>query len=113
MSFNDIELRRIKKIVGGFCIDRIPDHQRSQVKLLYEMRGFEVKLSEARPFRGSHVWTERQVARFKYDPDTIRWQLYFRTPSDRWRKYPSAEPTNNLKALVELLRDDPFHLFWG
>jgi len=113
MSFNDIELKRIKKIVGGFCTDRIPDHQRSQVKLLYEMRGFEVKLCEARPFRGSHVWTEGQVARLKYDPETIRWQLYFRTPSERWRKYPAAEPTNNLKALVDLIRDDPFHLFWG
>ena len=92
MSFNDIELKRIKKIVGGFCIDRIPDHQRSQVKLLYEMRGFEVKLSEARPFRGSHVWTERQVARFKYDPDTIRWQLYFRTPPTGGVNTPRPSP---------------------
>ncbi|MCK7510827.1 MAG: DUF3024 domain-containing protein [Desulfobacterales bacterium] len=112
MSFNDIELKRIKKIVGGFCIDRIPDHQRSQVKLLYEMRGFEVKLSEARPFRGvmsgpNGRWPGSNTIRTPSAGSCIS------APSDRWRKYPAAEPTNNLKALVELLRDDPFHLFWG
>ena len=28
MSFNDIERQRIKTLVGGFCKERIPDHQR-------------------------------------------------------------------------------------
>ena len=55
MSFNDIELKRIKKIIGGFCTDRIPDHQRSQVKLLYETRGFwaERTYHDAGPSFGS------------------------------------------------------------
>jgi len=39
MSFNDIELKRINKIVGGFCEEKIPDHLRSQIKVCYEIRG--------------------------------------------------------------------------
>ena len=39
MPFNDIELQRINKIVGGFCEEKIPDHLRSQIKVCYEIRG--------------------------------------------------------------------------
>ncbi len=39
MGFNDIELRRTDKMVGGFCRDRIPDDLRSQLKLFHLIRG--------------------------------------------------------------------------
>ena len=41
MGFNDIELQRIKKIVGGFCEEKIPDNLRSQIKVFYEVRGYK------------------------------------------------------------------------
>jgi hypothetical protein len=49
MAFNDIELQRIKKIVGGFCEEKIPDHLRSQIKLFYEVRGTMSISSRADP----------------------------------------------------------------
>ena len=49
MTFNDIELERIKKLLGGFCQNRIPDDQRSQVLLVYEVHEYDVKIIESRP----------------------------------------------------------------
>jgi hypothetical protein len=114
MPFNDIEMQRIKKLVGGFCQERIPDHQRSQIKLFYEIHGFEVKLIESRPvFIGSHLWAENAIAKIHYDPYTLGWQLYCLRASGKWQKYPGSEPTNNLKSLINTVANDPYQLFWG
>jgi hypothetical protein len=74
MPFNDIELQRINKIVGGFCEEKIPDHLRSQIKVFYEVWGYAVKIIESRPdFMRNYEWTESSIARLKYDPDTLEW----------------------------------------
>lgn len=113
MPFNDIELQRIKKLVGGFCQERIPGHQRSRIKLFYEIHGFDVKLVECRPvFIGSHQWTENPIARLQYNPDTLGWQLYWMRASGKWQKYPGLEPINNLKSLINTVADDPYQVFW-
>jgi hypothetical protein len=114
MPFNDIELLRIKRLVGGFCDKRIPDHLRNQIKVLYEVRGYEVKIIETRPhFMRKHEWTEHPITRMKYDPDTLRWQLYWRRASGNWMKYPDFEPTNRLQSLIDEIKEDRFGVFWG
>ena len=114
MPFNDIEKQRIKRIVGGFCQERIPDHQRSQVKLFYVIHGFDVKLIESRPsFPNSHLWAEKPIARLQYDPDTLEWQLYWMNASRNWQKYPDHEPTKSLKSVMDKVAGDPYHVFWG
>ena len=114
MPFNDIEKQRIKKIVGGFCRKKIPDHLRSQVKLFYEVNGFYVKIIESRPSsNGSHLWIDTPIARLHYDPRTLEWQLYWMRASGRWHKYPGFDATNNLMSLIDTIAEDPFCVFWG
>jgi hypothetical protein len=114
MPFNDIELHRIKKIVGGFCCERIPDHQRCQIKVFYEIHGYDVKIFESRPCSiGSQLLAEKPIARLHYDPDTLGWQLYSMGNSGKWEKYPEIEPTNHLRLLIEEIEKDPYCVFWG
>jgi len=110
MAFNDIELRRIEKVVGGFCQERIPDHLRSQIELLYEVRGYEIKIIETRPhFMRKQEWTEHPIARMKYDPETLKWQLFWRRASGKWMKYPDLEPSRHLESLIVEIKT----VFWG
>ncbi len=37
MAFNDIELQRIKKFVGGLCTKRTPAHLRDKLRLEYDV----------------------------------------------------------------------------
>ena len=114
MPFNNIEKQRIKKIVGRFCEELIPDHLRNQIKLFYEVRGFEVKIIESRlSFVNSHEWTESPIARLKYNPETLDWEMYWRRSSGKWMKYPGLEPTNHLQSLVYEIVQDPHRVFWG
>jgi hypothetical protein len=113
-SFNDIEKQRIKKIVGGFCRKRIPDHQRTQVKLFYEVKNYEVKIIESRSSSpNSHIWIDTPIARLLYDPDSLHWHLYWMRGTGRWQKYNGLEPTNSLNAVIDEIAIDPFLLFWG
>ena len=114
MSLNDIERQRIKKLVGGFCKERIPDHQRSQIEVYYEVHEYDVKIFESRPCSiSSQLWVENPIVKFHYDPDTLRWHLYSMGGSGKWEKYPELKSTNHLKALIEEIEKDPYCVFWG
>jgi hypothetical protein len=114
MPFSDIEMQRIKNLVDGFCKERIPDHQRSQVMLFYEVHEYDVEIIESRPCSiGSHLWAENPIAKFQYDPDTLGWQLYSMRVPGKWQKYPELQPTNNLQLLIEEIEKDPYCVFWG
>ena len=114
MSFNDIERQKIKTLVGGFCKERIPDHQRCQIKVFCEVHGYDVEIIESRPCSiGSQLWAENPIARLQYDPGSFRWQLYSRGLPGKWEKYPELKPTNHLKALIEEIEKDPYCVFWG
>ena len=114
MPFNDIELQRIKKLVGGFCEQRISDHLRSQIKVFYEVRGYDVKIIETRPhYIKSNEWTETPIARLKYDPSTYGWQLYWMRASGRWQRYAELKTTNRLQSLIDEIEKDPYCVFWG
>jgi hypothetical protein len=98
MPFNDIELQRIKKLVGGFFEQQIPDHLRSQIKVFYEVRGYAVIIIESRPdFMRNYEWTETPIARMKYDPNTLEWQLYWMRASGKWQRYAELKTTNRLQ----------------
>jgi len=114
MPFNEIEKQRIKKTVGRFCREKISDHQRSQVKLFFETKGFDVKIIESRlSINGSHLWTETAIARLRYDANTFEWHLYWMKASGKWHKYPGAAPNNNLRLLLKIIAEDPYGNFWG
>lgn len=113
-SFNDIEKQRIKKVIGGFCQERIPNHQRSQVRPSYKVSGFEVKIIESRPVTPNNaLWIDAPVAKLVYDPDTLLWLLYWLRGPGKWQKYTGLEPTNSLHVVVDEIAKDPDYVFWG
>jgi hypothetical protein len=114
MPFNDIEQQRIRKIVGGFCEERIPDHLRNQIKVFFEVRGFEVRIMESRPsFMNSHKWMDHPIAKLRYDPYTLEWELYWMRATGKWQKYHELKPTNRLQSVVDEIKEDRFQVFWG
>jgi hypothetical protein len=84
MGFSDLEKQRIIKIVGEYCDNKIPQHVKNQIKLFYKLRGYDVKIIETRPlFIHKSEWTEHPIARMKYDPESMKWQLFWGRASGR------------------------------
>jgi hypothetical protein len=114
MPFNDVEKKKIEGVVGAFCRALIPEPLKDQIKLIYDTRGYEIKIIECRPcFPKSHEWTESPIAKMRYDAKTSRWHLYWRRASGKWWKYPEFEPSERLEDLIVEIQDDPHHVFWG
>jgi hypothetical protein len=49
MAFNELDLRRIERIVGGFCRRRSQPEVADEPRLIYEVDGQSVVISEVRP----------------------------------------------------------------
>lgn len=114
MPFNDKERQLIKKIVGGFCEQKVPDHQKNQVRVFYDIKGYTATIIQSRPsFPGSHLWTDYPIAKLKYDPRTMGWQLYRRNLPGDWQRYPGLKPTQHLQSLIDEIARDPIRVFWG
>ena len=114
MPFSDIQRQLVRKIVGGFCEQKVPDHQKNQVRVFYDIKGYTVTLIQSKPsFPGSHLWTDYSIAKLKYDPRTFKWQLYAKKSPDEWEGYPGLELTQNLQSLIDEIASDPLNVFWG
>ena len=92
---------------------QVPDHLRCQIKVFYEVRGYEVKIIESRPtMMGSHLWAENPVARLKYDPKTMEWELFWWRIWGKWQQYTDMKPARDLRSVVNIIQNDPHQLFW-
>jgi hypothetical protein len=114
MGFRELERQRIKKVVGGYCDQKIPQHLQNKIKLFYKIRGYDVKIIESRPhYIYKSEWTEHPIARMKYDAESMNWKLFWGRASGRWEKYPNLEPTKNLQRLIDEIEKDILYVFWG
>jgi hypothetical protein len=114
MPFNDIERQLIRKIIGGFCEQRVHDHQKNQVRVFYNIKGYTVDIIQSKPsFPGSHLWTDYPIAKLKYDPRTLGRQLYKRILPGEWQSYSDRKPTHQLQSLIDEIAIDSFSVFWG
>ncbi len=111
---NELDHHRISKEVGGFCENRVPPDVRDQIKLFYKIRGNDVNIIESRPhWQDKSIWTEMPIAKIRYLPKTMLWQLLWVRASGKWQKYPDLEPCKDLKKIITEIDKDPLHVFWG
>jgi len=114
MALSELEQQRVEKIVGAYCREKIPPHVRDEIKVFYTIRGNDVKIIESRPhWQMKDKWTEMEIARIQHDNSTLTWQLYWKRANERWEKYPDFKPVSDLKKIVNEIKSDPHHVFWG
>ncbi len=114
MSFNDIELQRIKKEVGGFCLKRCPEYIRDKVRLDYKIDNRDVIIIEIRPrWNNPDEIIETPIAKIKYILSQKIWELYWQRANMKWVKYDQKKSSKSLSELVQEIDSDPFGIFWG
>ena len=114
MALPEILIAKASKALEKFCHDRIPPHARDQVKLEFEFRGNTVTLVEVRP-----VWndpsrhTHSPIAQFRFDVDSMKWNLYCCDRNSKWHFYTQTEATADFDLLIKEVDSDPTRIFWG
>ena len=111
---DELNRHKILKIVGDFCENRIPPHIKNEIKLLFKIRGNDVNIIESRPhWQDSSIWTEMPIAKIRYLPKTMLWQLHWIRANGKWQKHPELEPCKDLMKVITEIDKDPLHVFWG
>lgn len=114
MSFDELQIHKVSRVLTEFCDARISEHAKNQVKLDYQIRGNNVTLFENRKhYKLPNVWTKAKVSQFRYDPDNKTWTLYWWRHTEKWYRYEVKKPTVDFIDLLAEVSEDPSGIFWG
>jgi hypothetical protein len=105
---------QVERRLTQYCIDRIPEHARQQVRMSFRIRANNVTLLEERPaFMEPERWLDIPVAQFRFRPEDATWMLYWPDRNSRWHEYDDVDPTDALDDLLREVDKDPTGIFWG
>lgn len=114
MALSEFEKKRIEKIFTDYCEKKVPPHVRDKIRIEFQIRGDEVKLFECRPpWRREGDWTASKIARFKKDPKTETWLLYWADRNGKWLTYPPLPYHRDIEKLLAEVEKNENGAFWG
>ena len=114
MAFTEIELARIKKIVGGFCGSRSPAHIRDKLRYDYKVQNQAVIIYEIRPqWDDPEKKIEAPLAKLNFVKNRNVWNLYWQGANMKWNKYEQFESSADIVELVNAINDDRCGCFFG
>jgi hypothetical protein len=114
MSFSEFERKRIDKIFGEFCRNRVPDGIKDQLRYVYRVENRIVILSESRPrFDRPSVWLTLDFAKFQYIQTRKLWKLYWMRASGKWETYKPHGEDADLSVLLDVMAEDRHGCFFG
>jgi hypothetical protein len=114
MPFTEIELKYIENTIGKMCKRRSPAHLCDQLRMAFEVKGYDVTVYEERPrWNNPQQWSSLPVAKFKYIRKDNVWKLYWMRQDMKWHSYEMPRGTRTLEALVEEVDTDPHGAFFG
>ena len=100
--------------LNRYCEERVPEHVRDQIRLLFKVRGLSVTLFESRPLWNDPTqWVDGKIAQFRYDLETGTWTLYCADRNGRWHRYDPQVPSKDFDDLLQEVERDPTGIFWG
>jgi Protein of unknown function (DUF3024) len=108
--------REATKEVEAFCDGRVPHELRDQVRLELSVRGNSITIVERRPpWREDFGpdWSSVKVAQLRLEPSARVWTLYCSDANGRWLRYSDAQPSNDIRSLLNEIDADPTGIFWG
>ncbi len=114
MTLPEFTRKLIETKLAEYCLNRIPEDARDQIRLIFNITGNRVTLIETRPYhRDPSIWTETPVAQFQFDSKTKKWALYYLDRASRWHIFDIIDPSVDFDALLKELDRDRTGIFWG
>jgi hypothetical protein len=115
MAFNELEIKRLEKLVGAFIETRRPPPGiRSQLDLGFRIQGHSVELFEVCP-DGQKTDLFRQIpfAKATYVKTQDIWKIYWQRADMKWHGYQPHPEVGNIAKFVAIVEKDEYACFFG
>jgi len=115
MALNDIERKRIEKVVDAFVQKRRPAlHIRPQLDIGFRLTGQSVEIFEIRPrWREPNVKMEHPVAKATFVRRQALWRIFWRRADLKWHGYEPLPTVEAIESFLEAVDKDEYSCFWG
>jgi hypothetical protein len=112
MALSEFTLKLVEKKLGEYCLGRVHEALCHRVRVGYAIEGDLVTLFEERAsLLDPERWVRLDMARFRFDPRTKRWRLYYADTDSRWHTY-YLKPRADFEILLREVDEDPVRVFW-
>jgi hypothetical protein len=115
MPFNDLENKRIKKLMVGFMEKhRPPVEMRTKLDLGYHIKDYSVVIFEIRPLWSNPDKTiEEPVAKATYVKSANVWKIYWQRSDLKWHRYDMDPEVDSFEEFLGIVDADEYCCFWG
>ena len=114
VAFTEIEIHKIRKLVGTLCQKRSPEHIRDKLRCEYRIQNQEVIIFEVRPrWNNPSEETWAPFAKLKFIRSKNHWRLFWQRADMKWHKYGPLDSSRSLAELVAEIDADTHGCFFG
>lgn len=112
MALSEFTLRLVQRKLGEYCAGRVHEALVHRVRLGFAVEGNCVTLfEERRGLLDPDRWVRLDMARFRFDPGTKKWKLYYADSESAWHAY-YLKPRADFEFLLREVDEDPVRVFW-
>ena len=115
MALNDIERKRIEKVVDAFVQKRRPaSHIRPKLDIGFRVAGQSVEIFEIRPrWNQPDVKMEHPVAKATFVRNRAIWKIFWRRADLKWHGYGPLPAVASIEKFLAAVDKDEYGCFWG
>jgi len=115
MALNDIERKRIEKVVDAFVQERRPaPHIRPELDIGFRVAGQCVEIFEIRPrWREPSVKMQRPVAKATFVRTQALWKIFWMRSDLKWHGYEPSPTVASIEKFLAVVDKDEYACFWG
>ena len=115
MALNDIERKRIEKMVDAFVQKRRPPgYVRPQLDVGFRVTGQSVEIFQIRPrWNKPDEKIEESVAKATLVRGKSRWKILWKRADLKWHSYEPVPEVDSLDEFLAVVEKDECSCFWG
>jgi hypothetical protein len=114
MGLPPTQQKNAEALLTAFCDKHSPKEHLHHYRVTYIIRNPYITLYENRPsMRDKKKWTSIPIARIRFDPSELTWELYWLDQNDKGHFYEGLAPTVNLGRVLREIEKDVTHIFFG
>ena len=115
MALNDIERKRVEKVVDAFVQKRRPaPHIRPELDIGFRVTGQSIEIFEIRPrWKEPDVKMEHPVAKATFVRNHAQWKIFWMRADLKWHGYEPLPAVDTIEKFLAAVDKDEYGCFWG